>query len=154
MKATMNRFVFVRRFAILLAAFGLVPVVAHRATAEELSFDVDGIFSVTDSHGSQLSANVEGTLELGNGESLDFSIDAHVKHTGNHIEGTPAMVFDNGDTLTFYYEIKLDKDTGIYEGDFLITGGTGEFAGASGGGEICYPLAVAGPLMMDGILRR
>ena len=64
------------------------------------------------------------------------------------------MVFDDGSTLTLDYEVKLDQNTGIYEGDFRITDGTGRFAGASGGGEICYPLAVLGPLMMDGVLRR
>ena len=64
------------------------------------------------------------------------------------------MVFDDGSTLTFYYEIKLDKDTGIFEGDFWITGGTGQFEGASGSGEICYPVATTGPLMMDGTLSR
>ena len=73
---------------------------------------------------------------------------------GNHIEGTPTMNFDDGSTLTFYYEIKLDKDTGVYEGDFWITGGSGQFAGASGSGEICYPLAAWGPIMMDGSIIR
>ena len=149
----MNRFVSFRKLAVVLAALGLVAVAAPRAAAQE-SFLVDGIFQVTDSHGSHLSAFVEGVLYLDDGAPLHFTIDAHVKHAGNHIEGTPTMVFDDGSTLDLYYEIRLDNDTGIFEGNFWITGGTGQFAGASGGGEICYPLAVAGPLMMDGTLRR
>ena len=64
------------------------------------------------------------------------------------------MVFDDGSTLNFYYEIKKDHDTGIFEGDFQFTGGTGQFDGASGSGEICYPLGQSGPLMMDGTLTR
>jgi hypothetical protein len=48
----------------------------------------------------------------------------------------------------------LDKDTGIYEGDYWVTGGTGQFAGASGYGEISYPLASSGPITMNGELER
>src|SRR5262249_14292207 len=110
--------------------------------------------SVTNVHGNRLSATVDARLSLDGGAPLHFTIDAHVKAMGNRIEGTPTMVFDDGSTLTFYYEIKIDKDTGIYEGTFSITGGTGQFAGASGMGEICYPVTALGPLMMDGTLLR
>ena len=122
--------------------------------AQQQTLDVDGTFNVTGVHGSRLSATVDGNLVLDGGAPLHFTIDAHVKVMGNHIEGTPTMVFDDGSTLTFYYEIKFDKDTGIFEGNFWITGGTGQFEGASGSGEICYPLAESGPLMMDGTLIR
>ena len=124
------------------------------ALAQQQTLDVDGTFSVTNVHGSKLSATVDGHLVLDGGAPLHFTIDAHVKVMGNHIEGTPTMVFDDGSTLTFYYEIKFDKDTGIFEGNFWIRGGTGQFEGASGSGEICYPLGATGPLMMDGTLLR
>lgn len=113
---------------------------------------VDGTFNVTGVHGSELSATVDGYLFLGNNPGLHFTIDAHVKLMGNHIEGTPKMVFDDGSTMTLYYEIKRDHETGIFEGDFQITGGTGQFAGASGSGEICYPVGQTGPFMMDGTI--
>ena len=124
------------------------------AVAQQQTLDVDGTFNVTGVHGSRLSATVEGNLYLDGGAPLHYTIVAHVKLMGNHIEGTPTMVFDDGSTLTFYYEIKKDRDTGIFEGTFWIRGGTGQFAGASGSGEICYPLAASGPLMMDGTLLR
>ena len=124
------------------------------ALAQQQTLHVDGTFNVTGVHGSRLSAAVDGNLYLDGGPALHFTIDAHVKLMGNHIEGTPTMVFDDGSTLSFYYEIKLDKDTGIFEGNFWITGGTGQFEGASGSGEICYPVAASGPLMMDGTLLR
>src|SRR3954453_19806022 len=107
---------------------------------------VEGTFNVTAVHGSELSATVEGYLYLGNKPGLHFTIDAHVKLMGNHIESTPTMVFDDGSKLNLYYEIKQDRDTGIFEGTFQITGGKGRFEGASGSGEIYYPLAKAGPL--------
>ena len=103
-------------------------------------------------HGSDLSATVEGYLYLGNQPGLHFTIDAHVKLMGNHIEGTPTMVFDDGSKLNLYYEIKQNRDTGIFEGTFQITSGTGQFEGASGSGEICYPVAQSGPLMMEGTI--
>jgi len=128
--------------------------VAVLAAQHTQTLRVDGTFSVTAVHGSELSATVDGYLYLGNKPGLHFTIDAHVKLMGNHIEGTPTMVFDDGSTLTLYYEIKQDRDTGIFEGDFQITGGTGQFAGASGSGEICYPVGQSGPLMMDGTITR
>src|SRR5262245_53107998 len=143
---------------ILPSAVAPVPSTAHAALvgaavlAQQQTLDVDGTFAVKNVHGSKLSAAVDGDFSLDGGAALQFTIDAHVKVMGNHIEGTPTMVFDDGSTLTFYYEIKVDRDTGIFEGDFWITGGTGQFAGASGSGEICYPLGQAGPLMMDGTL--
>ena len=124
------------------------------ALAQQQTLDVGGTFNVTNVHGSRLSATVDGTLRLDGGAPLHFTIDAHVKVMGNHIEGTPTMVFDDGSTLTFYYEIKFDRATGIFEGNFWITGGTGQFEVASGSGEICYPVAASGPLMMDGTLSR
>jgi hypothetical protein len=64
------------------------------------------------------------------------------------------MVFDDGSTLTFSYQIKIDRDTGIFEGFWTVTGGTGQFEGASGGGTISYPVASTGPLFMDGTISR
>ena len=149
----MNRFFSFRKFALVPMVLCVLGLAATNTAAQE-SLLVDGIFSVTDSHGSDLTVFLEGLLYLDDDTPLHFTIDAHVKHSGNRIGGTPTMVFDDGSTLTLDYEVRLDNDTGIYEGDFLITGGTGWFAGASGGGEICYPLAHVGPLMMDGTLNR
>jgi hypothetical protein len=137
-----------------LTALGVLAFAAPSAFMQEQSFDVDGVFQVTGVQGNHLTAFVEGNLSLDNGAPLHFTIDAHVKLMGNHIEGTPTMVFDDGSTLSFYYEIRLDKDTGIYEGDYWVSGGTGQFVGASGYGEISYPLGATGPLTMNGELIR
>ena len=74
---------------------------------------VEGTFNVTNVHGSDLSATVDGYLYLDNNPGLHFTIDAHVKLMGNHIEGTPTMVFDDGSTLNLYYEIKQNHDQAI-----------------------------------------
>jgi hypothetical protein len=145
---------------ILPSAVVPVPPTADAAVALragailvlQQTLHVDGTFKVTDLHGSKLSATVDGYLFRDGADPKHYTINAEVKLMGNHIEGTPTMVFDDGSTLTFSYEIKVDRETGIYEGDFQITGGTGTFQGASGSGEICYPIAAAGPLMMDGTI--
>jgi len=132
----------------------IVPLGVSANVAQQETLRVDGTFSVTGVHGSQLSAAIDANLYLDDGTPLHFTIDAHVKLMGNHIEGTPTMVFDDGSTMSFYYEIKLDEDTGVFEGDFWISGGTDQFEGASGSGEIYYPIATVGPLSMEGSLWR
>ena len=114
----------------------------------------DGTFNVQYVHGSELDATARGNLILGNQPAQSFTIDADVKVMGNHIAGEPTMVFADGSTLTFSYQIKIDRATGIFEGSWAVTGGTGQFAGASGGGTISYPVASTGPLFMDGTINR
>ena len=128
--------------------------VAAFAQLEEAFHVADGTFNVNYVHGSRLSATAQGYLVLGSEPAQFFTINAHVKVTGNHITGEPTMVFDDGSTLTFSYQIKVDRDTGIFEGFWTVTGGTGQFDGASGGGAISYPVASTGPLFMDGTISR
>jgi hypothetical protein len=122
------------------------------AVSDGVPFEVDGLFSA-DIQGSHGMVTVSGTANIGGTFTGNFP----VKTSGNHIEGTPTFVFTdaNGNqigTLSFTYEVRVDRDTGLLEGDFVVTGGTGVFAGVSGGGEICYPLGHDQPFMMDGLL--
>ena len=133
----------------IVVPFGVPANVAQKETLR-----VEGTFSVTGVHGSRLSATIDANLYLDDGTPLHFTIDAHVKLMGNHIEGTPTMVFDDGSTLSFYYEIKFDRDAGVFEGDFWVSGGTGQFEGARGSGEIYYPIGQVGPFVMEGSLLR
>lgn len=149
----MNRFFSLCRVALTIAALAVISLAAPRAAADEMLFHVDGDYHLGNSHGNKVEATAEGYLYLGD-EQLHFTINTVVKGTGNAVEGTPTMVFDDGSTLTFYYEVRQIKGTIDFEGDFEILGGTGRFEGASGSGEICYPIDGSGngPLMMDGTL--
>ncbi len=49
-------------------------------------------------------------------------------------DGSVTITAANGDKLTFDYEGLLDPITGEGTGTFTFTGGTGRFAGATGGG--------------------
>ena len=137
-----------------VAPLELGDVAAAVAQAAETFHVADGSFNVHYVHGSELDATAQGNLILGSQPAQSFTIDADVKVMGNHIAGEPTMVFGNGSTLTFSYQIKVNRDTGIFEGSWTVTGGTGQFAGASGGGTISYPVAATGPLFMDGTISR
>jgi len=130
----------------------VLPLGVSANLAQKQTLRVDGTFSVTGNQGSRLSATVDANMYLDDGTPLHFTIDAHVKLMGNKIEGSPTMVFDDGSTMSFYYELKLDKNTGVFEGNFWINGGTGQFAGSRGSGEIYYPLGALGPIGMEGSL--
>jgi hypothetical protein len=58
-----------------------------------------------------------------------------------------------GDTLTFDTRIRFDRESGTYIGTYSITGGTGEFEGASGAGDLVANTA-AGTFTMDGEICR
>jgi hypothetical protein len=140
-----------------LAAPNLQPtsaLVSSPTSTQPQSFHVDATFQRLYTQGTDLGATVDGTLTLGSGTTLHFTTTVDVKHSGNTIQGTPTLVFDNGSTLTFTYAIKLDRATGVFAGDWNITSGTGMFTGASGVGTISYPISATGtgPLTMDGTI--
>jgi hypothetical protein len=131
---------------------------AASAAAQQQTFHVTGAYNLdlASSHGNQVNVHAEGYLYLNNSPTgLHFTIDTVVKGTGNAVEGTPTMVFDDGSTLTFYYEVRrVDHGSIDFQGNYEITGGTGQFAGASGSGIISYPIDGSGhdPLTMDGTI--
>ena len=126
--------------AVLLAA----PPVATAATTRPFSSDftaqasfaetpVPGVLTVTTSgagHASHL-----GRITLSTTETLDF-----VTTPGTLVirDGRLVMVAANGDELSWSYEGTAstpdeDGDSSL-TGTFVITGGTGRFSGATGGG--------------------
>src|SRR5262249_52105081 len=128
------------------------------ATVQQLSFRVTGAYNLdlASIHGNQVTVHAEGYLYLGDSTTgLHFTINTVVKGMGNAVEGTPTMVFDDGSTLTFYYEARRVEHGSInFVGSYELTGGTGQFAGASGWGAISYPIDGSGhdPLLMDGTI--
>jgi hypothetical protein len=153
----MNCFFSPRKGVLVMATLGILALGAARAAADGVTMQVLGDYhlDLTSIHGNQVQAHAEGCLYLnGDPTGLHFTIDTIVKGTGNAVEGTPTMVFDDGSTLTFYYEVRRIHDTILFEGNFVIVDGTGFFEDASGSGEICYPIDGSGngALMMDGTL--
>jgi hypothetical protein len=68
--------------------------------------------------------------------------------------GSVTITGANGDQLTFSYTGNLDANTGVGQGNFTFTGGTGRFANATGGGTFYAQinLAQAAPQPMTVVL--
>ena len=147
----MNVFCSSRRIALVLAlaVLGLAwPVSAVQAGA----FHASGTYAVTSVHGDVFEGTQDGSARPGGPFSGTFS----VKRTANGLryDGVATWDFSSGDTLTYTWHVDFDDETGLYVGTYVITGGTGRLAGASGSGS--YIVAPAGGGMgefeMDGTL--
>jgi hypothetical protein len=99
--------------------------------------------------GANFNVALEGSATPGGSFTGDFV----ATRMGTSISGTFTLVFGGG-TLTFEYEVTYDHVTKEFEGEFVVLGGTDDFADVTGGsGEICYPLNQgANPFMMTGVL--
>ena len=51
------------------------------------------------------------------------------------VVGNITLDFGGGDTLSYYQELSFDPSVGLLVGTYTITGGTGQFAGATGSGS-------------------
>ena len=123
----------------LLTAFGLAgPVRAARAD----SFEVSGTYVGTDHHANRYSGALIGSAEPG-GAFVGTYQNKETSH--DHLVGTQTYVFADGSTLTLKIVEDKDPTSGEWVGTYVITGGTGSFAGASGSG-----LASATPDATDG----
>ena len=95
---------------------------------------------------------------MASGESTpggSFIVDGYVKIVqpeSKHpvIRGTLTLDYGNGNTLNVYYEAPVYWK--IANGTYEITGGTGIYEGASGSGEIWYPIGQDQPFTLDGTL--
>ena len=101
----------------------------------------------------------EGKLHIG-----VFELEGNATHLGNFtgvglVEypppdrlptgGTLTIESTDGDTLVIRTESSHDPDTGASTGTFLITDGSGKFAGASGGGFSSAVNAAPGTVNVD-----
>ncbi len=121
-----------RRIAsvITLALLGLVWMTAV-AQAADTPFSVRGTFQIVSIQGMNLVATGEGHASPGG--SFDTTVSVHDKGNG-YESGVQTLDFGKGDTLTLYIEDQWYPDLRERIGPYVITGGTGKFAGASGSG--------------------
>jgi hypothetical protein len=67
----------------------------------------------------------------------NYSVAVKVKVMGSRAEGVQTITTANGDTLVIAFaQTLVDKGASVYSGTFTITGGTGRFTNATGGGTI------------------
>ncbi len=122
------------RLLVTLAALASALVIATPASAATtfVSLSVDESIPAS-TPGVIVSSSIpgcpSGTVATENPSSQPFGSDGMV------FRGTKIVNCGNGDTLTFTYVARyLSSDSPIDFGRWRIRGGTGSFAGASGGG--------------------
>jgi hypothetical protein len=125
--------VYLATVALSLLLAGAVP--ASAATCGQLTVDL--FPTVTSSQGSTESGTLLGTAKLDfftNLGDVFGTFQNKVTQGGRRIEGTIFLHFPSlspGTTLTVTHtQVQVPGTAGTYIGTFVITGGTGEFAGA------------------------
>lgn len=118
---------------VALAVVGLARTAAA-ARAADTPFQASGTFQVVSSQGTHYVITGEGHASPGG--SFDTAISTHVNNGNLDESGVQMLDFGNGDTLTLSFENLWYPDLGERVGPYLITGGTGRFAGASGSGTL------------------
>jgi hypothetical protein len=137
-----------RPITVALAVLALMVGGVGHAAANDVSFEAVGDWAYTD-----LDAG-EGILSGQARPGGPYVGVFHHKSSGPHVQGTATLVFGGG-SLTFDYEAVHDRDAGTWTGDFVVTGGTGIFDGASGGGSLfILDPGEAGGFSLSGTLSR
>ncbi len=112
-----------------LALLGLAWTAA--AARADTPFKASGTFQIVSIQGRNLDGTGEGHASPGG--AFDMTTSVHDKGNG-YEDGVATLDFGNGDTLTLYIEDQWDPDLRERIGSYVITDGTGKFAGASGDG--------------------
>jgi len=135
-------------FAVCLTAFTL-PGVATAKNSRPFKAQGQAVWDNVFKGLTSPPANFTGTLEATHlGRSTQQGTLVLGLPNANHIapgHGSVTFTAANGDTLTFDYEGQLNAATGEGSGRFTITGGTGRFAGATGGGTFQALIDVSRP---------
>jgi hypothetical protein len=120
----------------LVAALGFA---GPASAADEIPFQASGHrvhVSIEKVPGGDHILNVipDGESNLG-----DWVGDIDLFVRGAQVAGTMVITFDPGNTISVAFEQKWSPDVGEFGGtigEFVVTGGTGRFRGAGGGGTI------------------
>jgi hypothetical protein len=146
----MNRFLSFRKFAVVLAALGVLAFTASRLVAQEVPFHLDGTFTFS-VKGNRVEASGDGRATPGG--RFTFHDVVRSEYGGKEISGTLTFNFSSGSTLSIYYEAPISSDL-VVLGPYWVVGGTGLFEGAGGSGIIWYPIGQGAPFTLDGTLLR
>ena len=123
---------FHRSSVTAFATFATVMLLGHLAASGQVAaFDAVAVRQTVskDSAGYVLSTFAGAADRFG-----PFSGTARIKCKGHHCQGVAILDFGSGDTIEFFTEVRFDTHYQLGEGTYVITGGTGRFAGVSGRG--------------------
>ncbi len=126
-----------RRWFAPAAALALAGIAALAAQAADTTdFQAGATFQIDSgaSHGNQIFFTASGQATQGG--SFYSTGQVHDNWGNYHETGVQTLDFGNGNTLTIYFEDDWIPDISQRVGPYVITDGTGTFAGASGGGML------------------
>ena len=126
------------RRAVLVASLALLASVQVAPAADSQKIRVSGTWAVTLVH-TRLEGTRTGVASPGGPVDGVFS----GKQVKNDAWGVGVLDFGNGDTLTYDFEATYDPAINALVGTWVVTGGTGKYSGATGGGTSFAP--VTGP---------
>ena len=129
----MNRFIVSYRllFVAVLAVLALATS-ATPAAAASSKFRVNGSFVITSVQGSNTTVDLSGRAAPGGPFTGQFT---GKQFKNGDVRGDVTLDFGGGNTLTYAQELEFDEATNTIVGTYVITGGTGRFAGATGSGD-------------------
>lgn len=121
-----------------LALLGLAWT-ASAVQSADTKFQANGTFQVVASNGSHFFFEGEGQASPGG--RFTTTVEAHDNFGNLHETGVQTLDFGNGDTLTISFEDDWVPNPaypfgGYRTGPYVVTGGTGRLAGASGSGTL------------------
>jgi hypothetical protein len=128
MRHSFRRIIPVVAPAVVLVLLGF----AARAAAASDRFEVKGSFLITSVQGSNTTVDVSGQASPGGSFTGSFS---GKQFKNGDVRGTVTLDFGGGNTLTYFQDLVNDPATGQIDGTYVITGGTGRYAGATGSGR-------------------
>ena len=146
----MKRFISFRKLSVVIAALSVLALTTRHLAAQEAPFHVEGTFTFS-VKGNRVDAS--GSGHAAPGGRFVFHDVVRAEYGGREIEGTLTLRFQNGSTLSIYYEAPVSSDL-VVEGPYWVVGGTGHFEGAGGSGIIWYPIGQGAPFTLDGTLLR
>ena len=131
----MTASVSLRQIALAVALLTVLGVAGPVPAARADSFEASGTFDVTYHH-ANIYAGINRFTSPGGSFTGFFEDKLTAGGSGKNarVVGSGVLDFGGGDTLTYDYDLRLDGTTGLLTGAWVVTGGTGVLAGASGGG--------------------
>jgi hypothetical protein len=115
-----------------LVVVTLASLAGPLPAAPAAPFEAAGTYTVTDTQGRLFETALGGRAAPGgpfSGRTLNRWVRPGV------VEGTASFTFASG-SLLIAYLVERDDETGMFAGTYVVTGGTGAFAGVSSGGDI------------------
>lgn len=119
-----------RRIA-LIVALALLGLAWPASATQTVKFQASGTFARQSVQGSNIVVANTGVASPGGKFSGTF---VGRETPGNGVRGVCTWNFGPSDSVTFDQVMQFNQTTRRYEGTYVITGGTGKFAGASGSG--------------------